>query len=406
MSIASSVPRDGRFSLILPVVAMGVLAGAAFGCTHAALTAAAAPATAMHAAATQAVLAARVRLLATTLVASAGNATAAFLPALPAARAALAAAAADLLAQHSSLWEESDGGGPAVADARGKLLFGAGCLRTGGAACYPPTDPFYPRTAFGLDPMVRYYVKAREEAPPGPHVMHSLAALAGKEVRSSRRAQTPSPCFSPALVQMAQLLATEDPAALAAPGEPFRFVWEARAAALAAPWGRAIASERRSSPAAAAAMPHHCPPAADTAAASAPSAASVRRRWGPRTSRTPSRPPRTSFTPRPAAGARAFPPDQPRVLRSPRVHAPSRLSRPFRPPNPGPRRRTRCASRRSPSWRSARSSSSKGSSGRGSTAPSTRARWWPRCAGRRRPPAARFFRLLILHARAYFVACA
>jgi len=83
--------------------------------------------------------------------------------AIAAAQAALATAAGTLLDAHVTLLRSETSGllagtGP-LATAHGALMFQPSCLRSNQSGCYPPRHPYNPVTRFGLDPLLRHYVR-------------------------------------------------------------------------------------------------------------------------------------------------------------------------------------------------------------------------------------------------------
>lgn len=82
-------------------------------------------------------------------------------------------AASDLLWLHQSILDGNATLGLAgtayASEEHNEVLFGTGCLRKDKSACYRPSDPFYARTRYGLDAMVRYFVEARGAVTPAAH---------------------------------------------------------------------------------------------------------------------------------------------------------------------------------------------------------------------------------------------
>lgn len=74
---------------------------------------------------------------------------------------------------------------------RKALLFSPGCLNRDKAACYAKTDPFFSRTNFGLDTLVRSFVKVRLNIPRAPQAVACPQGRAGAPPRASRRREPP-----------------------------------------------------------------------------------------------------------------------------------------------------------------------------------------------------------------------
>lgn len=150
-------------------------------------------------------------------------------------------AANDLLLQHDSLLSGNTTlgypGSLYTSPARKQLLFGVGCLKSNRAACYARTDPFYSRTQFGLDTLVRSYVKARVTNDDPLRALRAAAlcrrgsefplpALAWILVVSAGRIPHSAPSANPPPPQDAIDLAKDEPEQLSLDNKRYQFIWK------------------------------------------------------------------------------------------------------------------------------------------------------------------------------------